>query len=246
MTSRKPFWFLLLIPVILFVVVQGCSEKTFTSSTSSVSPSANPTVYIPLEQGWRISYVVLEPEDKHFDVEVVDPVNVARNPGYTIRRTDRNTGEIGISYMYSKGNAIFESKSTTEPGVRILEAPFVIGNSWDRYDTSSTSSTILDGDSEDFNLGKDGFSIFGDLHKVKPGMDYSTMSIVGFDDVQAMNGNTYGHCIKVEWRTSGTHVNYYWYAAGIGLVKYEHNSNGLSAGENYTLGVMTDFQKVEY
>ncbi len=247
MRSSRIIWLIVLIPIFLGLLIPGCSDKTFTSTTTAIPQDANPTVFIPLEQGLRVSYVVLEPESQHFDIEVTDPVNIAGNPGFTIRKTDRNTDEIQLSYRYQKDNAIFESGSTSSPGERILESPFLVGNSWDRFDLTTTTNTIIDDFvDEEFEVN-DGDEVDpGDSHKIKPGDDYTTMSIVGVESVESLSGNSFGNCLKVEWQTGESTYNYFWYAAGIGLVKFEQNYNSLAASSDHTIGVITDYQTVKY
>lgn len=242
MHIRKPFWILLMTPVVVVALMQGCSDKTFTTTSVAIPENASATVYIPLDQGWRINYVLLEPETEYFEVEITDPVYVAGYPGFTVRRTNRQTGEIQTWYLYEKGTAIFESSSLQDPGARILESPFVIGNTWDRYDTSTTISTSLSGNGEDSNDS----GIVPDGHKTKPDGAYSTMSIVNIESVTAMNGMSYGNCLKVAWQTGESTYSYFWYAPGVGLVKFEQNINTISLIDNRTIGVMTDYQHVEY
>jgi len=245
MKSTKVLLGIVVIAAILVAAIPGCSDKTFTSMTAMISPDAQPTAYIPLEEGWRVTYVVLEPESGHFDIEVTDPVTVAGHPGFTIRKTDRATGQIVTFYRYIKDNAIFESQSLSQPGVRILESPFVVGNNWNRYDTVTTS-VVIDNGIDDDGPGDTGKEDDEGSLKTIPDDVYSTMSIVAFENVQALNGIEYGNCLKVAWQTDESIVNYYWYAPGIGLVKYEQNVNLLSASSDRTLGVMSDYQLVEY
>jgi hypothetical protein len=241
MIRHKRIMSVLLVPCAWLLMVPGCSDKTFTTTSVAVPDDATPTAYLPLEVGLRVSYVVLEPGTGNFDVEVTDPVSVAGYRGFQIRRTDQATGGMSYCYRYAKGNAIFESDRPDEPGLRILEAPFVIGNRWDRYDTSITISAGGGVDPQD-----DGDTTIIDAHKRSPGAAYSTMTIVGLEDVVAMNGRSYGHCIKVAWPVNATTINYYWYAANIGLVKYEYGVSTQGTGSGYAAGVMTDYQIVKY
>ncbi len=227
--------------LVIALITPGCSDKTLTSTAVDTNPDSGALAYLPLTDGWRVSYVFLEPESGQLDIEVADPVMVVGNPGFTVRKTDPNGPYSEVCYRYAKGDAIFESNSLHDPGVRILEAPFVIGNSWDRNDTSTTSSVITDlgGDSGDGTGG-------GVTFKTKSDGSYSTMSIVSIEDVRALNDITYGHCIKVAWQTGPSTCDYYWYAPGIGLVKFEHDVDLLNLSADHTSGVMTDYQNVTY
>ncbi len=243
MKSRIVLWVVILAVSTFIAAMLGCSDRTYTSTSTAVSQDASPTAYIPTEEGWRVSYVLFDAETQNFDLEVTDPVIVAGNPGFTIRRTDRTTDRTITFYRYIKDNAVFESESLSDPGVRILESPFVIGNSWNRYDTSTTAVVIDPGDGEEYDDGDDGQ---GGSFKTKPDGAYSTMSIIAVESVEALNGITYGGCLKVAWQTGESIINYYWYAPGIGLVKFEQNVNLLTASTDHPTGLMSDYQLVEY
>lgn len=226
---------------VIALITPGCSDKTITSTVVATNPDSGALAYLPLNDGWRVSYVLLEPESGQLAIEVADPVMVAGNPGFTIRQFDPNGPYIESFYRYAKGEAMFETRSLNDPGARILEAPFVIGNSWDRNDTSTTTSVIteLGGD-----IGSDGE---GDVtYKAKSDGSYTTMSIVSIEDILALNDIVYGHCIKVAWQTGPSTCNYYWYAPGIGLVKFEQDVDLFNLSAEHTIGVMTDYEQISY
>lgn len=238
MTNRLIIGTLLLLFTGL-VVLSGCSDKSFSTSMTTISDDAPASAYIPLNQGWRINYVQTEPEVAYYDIEITDPASIAGNSGYIVRKTNSTTGDVSYSYRYSADNAVFESYSTTDPGVRLLEGPFTVGHSWNRYNT-----TISTGDD---NGDTDTSGTGGDIQLGSvPGDDYQTMSIVAKESVTALDGHTYGNCVKVSWQIGEYAYNYYWYAAGIGLVKFESVSNALSAGDSDVLTVMSDYSKIEY
>lgn len=252
MTSKQSIRLLLAISVICLIAFAGCSENSFSTQSTYTSPDASPVTYIPMEQGLRINYVDLEPELNYYDIEITNPVIIAGNAGFTFRRTDRETNETVSWYEYNKGNAIFHSKTTLDPGYKILQAPFVAGTTWDIYDTSTSSSGDGAGGNgngeNEVGKGNDagGLTIFGQTWKIIPGGDFTTMTIVGFETVEAMNGNRYGNCLKVQWQTDSLSSNYYWYAAGIGMIKFERTSESVYQSGNNILSVMSDFQSIEY
>ncbi len=226
--------------MIFSIVILGCSDKTFTTTETVVSDDASPTTYIPLEDGWRISYSIVEPGSDFIDIEVRDATSVYGHAGYRITRSDRTTGAQETFYRYQDGDAVFETGSTSEKGVRILDGPFVTGHSWNRID--QTVATDGDGDGGGGGkLGAPGLELGS-----TPDDDYNTMSIVGYEDVHALNGVVYGNCLKVKWQSSPSSTNYFWYAAGIGLVKFEYNYDYFRAHSNHTIGVMSNYQKVVY
>lgn len=239
MLTRKILWTLLVTVSILSLALMGCSSKKFTNTTTTTNlDTADPTTYIPLDQGWRVSYTVLEPATEHYDIEVSDPAVIAGHDGYTIRRTNRTTLEQTYKFMYATSSAIYESSASNDPGSKILAAPFVIGNSWDI--TEATVGGYGDTTGTDFDDGDD-------IHLIGGGDgEYNQMSIVAKESVEALDGHTYSNCLKVEWQTGEYSYNYYWYAAGIGLVKYESVPNSLSAEDNNTVTVMSDYAQITY
>ncbi|MCK5126500.1 MAG: hypothetical protein KAR42_09610 [candidate division Zixibacteria bacterium] len=237
MSSRKILWSLLLTAIVFLMVMVGCSSKKFTNSSTTISDNADPTTYIPLNQGWRVSYTRTEPTTEHYDIEVADPVTIDGNQGYTIRRTVRSGSsfEQTISYMYANSIAVYETSSTNDPGAIILKAPFTVGSSWDRSKTVIISDTTIS--------GEDG----GGLHRADGNeLAYNTMQIVAKESVLALDGLTYSNCLKVEWQIGEHSYIYYWYAANIGLVKFQVVPNALSASENNTISVMSDFAQIQY
>ncbi len=254
MTLGKFLGLALILSVVIVVMIIGCSDKTFTSESVQIPSSASPTVFLPLKQGLRTSYMTLEPSTSYFDIEVAKPIRVAGRAGFEIKMVNQTSGETTIFYRYEKNNAIFETYEIGNPGYRILQSPFVPGQSWNRFDTSTTGSNNLfdQGDNDQFNGysydgGKGGIDIFGNgLFKDKPGLDYSTMRIVGFEDVHTINGQVYGSCLKVAWPNDPLHTSYFWYYAGVGLVKFEHGFNTVNDDDGHVVGVMTGYRVVEY
>ncbi|MEZ5360640.1 MAG: hypothetical protein R3F48_17640 [Candidatus Zixiibacteriota bacterium] len=228
-----------LLAIIGLLGLFGCSDNTFSSSTTQVSEDAPASAYVPLNQGWRISYVQMEPEVAYYNIEVTDPVNISGHAGYVIRRTNTSTNQVTYNYRYAADNAVFESYSTADPGVRILDGPFAVGHSWNRYNTTVGGGTN-DGDTDTTTSGDD--PQLGSI----PGDDYQTMSIVAIESVAAMDGHTYGNCIKVAWQIGEYAYNYYWYAAGIGLVKFESVTNALAADDSDVLTIMSDYADIQY
>ncbi|MCK5127838.1 MAG: hypothetical protein KAR42_16395 [candidate division Zixibacteria bacterium] len=219
----------------------GCSDNKFSTTVSSVTPNASPKTYIPVTSGWRVSYAQLEPERVSYYVEITDPVVIDGHQGVTVRRTNNETGQNTYSYIYATATAIYESSSLSSPGQKILESPFTAGHSWDRYESSVAFDDEPAGDTTD-----SGGDIIDGANKTVPGEEYGRMFIVGFESVPALDGHLYANCLKVAWQSEEYSYNYYWYAAGIGLVKFESVPNSLSAWENTSVTVMTDFGQIEY
>ncbi|MDD4050760.1 MAG: hypothetical protein PHR28_02520 [candidate division Zixibacteria bacterium] len=221
----------------IMALVISCSDKTFTTTNiSDPSETATPS-YAPLEPGLRVSFSILGQNGRSFDMEIGDSIMVDGNHGFQVRQVDHETQATTITYRYMKGNALFESASVNDPGVRILEGPFVAGHSWNRNDTWSTNDSLILGEGDDGGTGG------GDIRKVLAPV---YMNIVGFEDVQTLNGDLYSRTLKVAWPVDENHTNYYWYAQGIGMIKYEEGFMRAAPDAATTIALMTDFQRVKY
>ncbi len=217
-------------------LVVSCSDKTFTTTVVTTPPGAVAKAYAPLEPGLRVDFAILGQSSRTFEIEIGDSVLVDGNRGFKCLLTDHQTGVTTTTYRYLKDNALFESTSTNDPGVRILEGPFVAGHSWDRNDTWSTGNG---GDGGNDGGGAGG----GYTNKIQAA---SSMMIEGFEDVQALDGTIYSRTLKVAWSVDADHTNYYWYALGIGMIKYEEGFMRAAPDAATTIALMTDFQRVKY
>ncbi|MEZ5359097.1 MAG: hypothetical protein R3F48_09740 [Candidatus Zixiibacteriota bacterium] len=235
MSTRKALWTLLLSLSILTLGIIGCSSDKVSNPTTPTTPDTI-TTYFPLDQGWRISYTTTEPTTANFDVEVTDAVEIYGNDGFTVRQTNLTTFEQTFKYIYATSNAIYESHATNDPGSKILEMPFNIGNSWIMYTevNNDDDDSITVNDFDDDNVLLSGAAESA----------YNVMSIVAKESVEALNGTTYPNCLKIEWQTGELSYKYFWYAANIGLVKFEDVPNALSADDGNTVTVMNDFELV--
>jgi hypothetical protein len=221
----------------IMALVISCSDKTFTTVTNSNPPETTTPSYAPLEPGLRVSFVVLGQNGQSFDIEIGDSIMVNGNPGFQVRQVDHQTQATVVTYRYMKGNALFESASINDPGVRVLEGPFVPGHSWDRNDTWTINGGGTLGGDDEGGIGG------GYIRKV---LTPALMNIVGFEDIQALDGATYSRTLKVAWPVDADHTNYYWYALGIGMIKYEEGFMRAAPDAATTVALMTDFQKVKY
>jgi hypothetical protein len=223
--------------LIMTALVAGCSDKTFSTTITTNPAETLPKAYAPLEPGLRVSFAIVGHSSQTFDIEIGDSVVVDGNPGFEYRQTDNHTGVTTTSYRYLRDNALFESTSVNDPGVRILEGPFIPGHTWDRNDTWSTN----DGGAEGGNGG--GGSGGGTTLKIHAP---SIMTIAGFEDIQALDGAIYSRTLKVAWPVDADHTNYYWYALGIGMIKYEEGFMAAAPDAATTIALMTDYQRIQY
>lgn len=239
MRTTKTWASLILVCLMLAVLIPACSDKTFTTELSPAAEDAAVTQYLPLEQGYRINYMIYEPTQQNIQLEIKEPTKVLGNSGYKVEWKNRTSGAVQYFYWYKNGDEIWETNSLSDPGYCILDGPFSRGHTWNRYDTTSLNEYE---DDEDGGGGKED-DYFG---KLRTDYAYNTMEIVGFENVRGYDGQDYGQCLKVEWQVAEYSYNYYWYSAGTGLVKFEYGYNPIDETSGHEVAIISNFRKVEY
>ena len=208
-------------------LIAGCSDKTFSTRLDPTTPDVSETSYAPLETGLRVSFAFVGQSYHTFDIEIGDPVTVYGHPGFEYVTIVHYTGATTTAYRYIRDSALFETTSVNEPGVRILQAPYLPGTTWDRKDV--------------WGAGENARTDRQAIPKPSAG---TTMSIVGFEDVRAFDGTIYSRALKVAWPVDDTHTNFYWYVLNIGMIKYELGYMASAPEAPTTIALMTDFQRV--
>ncbi len=140
---------------------------------------------------------------------------------------------VDTSYFYLTESALYFYETADSDPEKILEEPLEVGQTWQRFGSSTADANnlynnILDsllsketGDTEIIqenkgNLPDDNGFFSG---KIYPTSGSGLMTIVAIENVQLENGNLYRDCIKVQ-NERGDNTNYYWYAKNYGLIKY--------------------------
>jgi hypothetical protein len=208
--------------------ITGCSDKTFSSVVNPATPDVVVKTYAPLETGLRVGFAIVGQSYHTFDIEIGKPVTVRGYPGFENMTFDHYTGATTMTYRYIRDSALFETSSVNEPGVRILQAPHLPGTTWDRNDVW------------DDGVGEHANGVVANKPSAK-----TTMTIVGFEDVQVFDGSVYSQALKVAWPLDDTHTNFYWYALDIGMIKYQLGYMASAPDAPTTIALMTDYQKTK-
>jgi hypothetical protein len=229
---------LLIVVILSSAAFIGCADQT-TSYTSKSELTATVAKYFPLNQGACVEYVITNnwnhtTSRQRFTVGTPISINGRDNFPWMSQNVlypqIRDTG-----YFYIADSSLYYFDSRSASAERVLEAPFTVGNSWQR----STPVVGTNGQNNllDILTGNGGIkndnggggvqggndSGFGGAGKCFPttGADYFIVAAV--ENIKFADGNEYKNCIRIENR-SGDYANYYWYAPGAGLVRYAINS----------------------
>jgi len=218
---------------LICLTLAGCSDD----STSAVAPDSGGedyavAYYFPVSEGYTTTYQVSYSDGSSETVtyEIGEEVSFGILPAREWAITD-GSGNIDVGFCVLEDSAVYYFENTRSLGEKILALPLSPGASWDRYssstgDDSTSSSTYYDVTWPDKFGGQDGGQEpTGDddeqpfVQKSYPTSGSNEVVVEAIENVQ-VNGQVIGGAARVKTSGSVGKANYYWYAPGIGLVKY--------------------------
>lgn len=217
---------------------QGCSNhfvQAVAPTTNSIDEVAS---FFPLEEGYRASYQI---SSAYSDLGVVSYTVGKDVPFLGASATlwiANNNGHKDTSYFVQNGSSlVFYEEKNSDPEI-ILNFPLALGKTWSRFgtlesqitDTTGTGGVIIDKDS---TLGDIGVS----LASTFPIEGYALMTVDKIESVELSDGSYYSGVARVSNDAGGNTRNYYWYASGVGLIKYILGGNN---PENPTGGIQAE------
>jgi hypothetical protein len=144
----------------------------------------------------------------------------------------------------SSGVTLYETHQS-QPET-FLKYPLQPGQTWDRFSTSNTTVTVSDTMSIATGFD-DGSGIVtkggggtggggGGTGKVVPGSTGNVSKVAAIEEIVLANGSHFSGAVKIEVDDQSGLQNFYWFAPGIGLVKYvvgatAQRPNGTQRGE---------------
>jgi len=249
MNKRKSNFAFFALPLIALALAVGCSKDTTTLFTSN---SIDPEDYFPLQTRYTTHFDVREYNGnmQELTFQVGSPVSVAGQPGYQWLVNSSNGG-YDTSYFVATESGLYLYGSLSSIPEQILSFPLETGASWNRYESFSSDNAgdetngggttngglkdIIDGEQE--NQGFKDSSDAGIASSYNfPTDGANTLTKESIEEVALKNGTKFSESIKIK-NAGSDGYNYYWFAPGIGLVKYiigtsENNSaNGRTVGE---------------
>ena len=221
-----------IVAVILVMFWGGCSDDTITTVTSGGSNDlavTGVTEYFPLSQGFSSMYEV--ENDGITEIVIYTIGKEVSFSGGTATEWISYQPSIGYDTGYFKASstALYYYSDLTSSPDKILELPLKPGQTWIRSDYSSTNeqdstTTFFDkyyvfvDTNYVVNPKEDDYG--GGYAKNYPTAGEISMTVEKIELVQLEDGSVYSGSVKVvNQNTNGTY-NVYWFAPGIGLVKY--------------------------
>jgi hypothetical protein len=258
---KKYLYYLIpLAALLMILLIWGCSDN----STASLPAPAEKTIadYFPLKQGQSSEYAIsnnwysLTTQDRYTvgGVTIIDGQSCYR----WLRQNIAYPNHYDTGYIRYEDEAVYFYANATAGPEKVLEGPFTVGHYWQRFEpttvTPETDNNLLDNLTEGdgakatdtlstIAITDDGKEDLGGLPgsgtaKTFPTSGSNYMRITAIENITLDNGDTYKDCICVE-NKSGTYTNYYWYAPGVGLVRYALDATAETFPDGQVIGEKT-------
>lgn len=242
----------------------SCSENKYAlipgGSVSDVG------VYFPTGDGYTSVYEVSYSNGSQttFTSEIGRTVTVQ---GYEAVEWYAYDGtDVDTSYFAETDDALYYFSSRNAAPEKVLSLPLTAGHAWSRFDTYIVDRDIdtdNDGDNDDYDdynglkggledpdepggpkdtvisvdSGNDDEPVFVSF----PTNGSNTMVVVAIEDLTLANGQRFSGAVKLS-NSGSSGTNYYWFAQGVGLVRYVFGGDqtgltGATIGEVATYGL---------
>jgi len=200
------------------ILTLGCSNNFVQSVNPYVYGSSASAEYFPLLEGYHTTYQIT---NSNGSSEIIS-YTVGREVPFLADSATEWISDDNVSkktnYFVMDGNTLkyYENDKST-PEV-VLEFPLTLGKTWSRFDNpashiNDTGTTVVNPLLKDSsNVGVSFVSFLSE--------GVSLMTVDKIESIELSNGVFYSDAIRVSNDAGGSSHNYFWYAPGVGLVKY--------------------------
>jgi hypothetical protein len=222
----------------------GCSENDSTRITNitGTGESEQFLSYFPLEEGhtslYEVTYSNGSTEEVTFKVGKEVPFGSITAVEWFI---SSSTGSRDTNYIVTTDSSVYLYTDYQSMPEKRLYYPLVPGSSWSRFvSNDEVISDVLD--DEDKIEGDDDGGTNGDvLSATYPTTGNGDMLVDNSETVQLNSGLFYCGSVKITNNTTTDLKNYYWYAPGIGLVKYIIGTTDVNYPSGQVVGELVSF-----
>ena len=236
--------------VLLCLAWIGCSDDTITTVSPPASndgTAANSEVlyYFPLNEGYQTIYDVVNADGTKESETYTVGKEVPRGSSTAIEwlsYTSANGKDTG--YFQATATALYYFEDIAAASEKIIELPLTIGQSWPRYEDGSLLSDYSDGIDnifdDDFKF-PDSTDFIDGTQKNYPTTGLSTMTVTAIEPLQLDNEAYYSGTVKITNANATGTYNIYWFAPGIGLVKYIIGAASIDATTGSKVGELRTY-----
>lgn len=246
---------LIAVALILTSLITGCADNSVSTGGKATAGNRDISYYFPTSEGYTTQYEVSRPNgtSEIITYEVGPQISIQGFNGRKWYVYDKN-GSRSTSFIVQTSSDLYFYESITSPAENILSLPLSPGSSWPRFTTNDQTSDgsidttggtggsglkgFLDNGTNS-NDNKDG-SVAG---KNFPTDGSNTLLVESIETVVLSSGASFSGAVKLTNGGSGG-INSYWFAPGVGLVKYvigaqsADSNDGATVGELFRYGVI--------
>lgn len=249
MSTRLTTLFLTL--MMLTLTWTGCSDDTVRGSLEP-SPYLNVPVarYFPIAEGYstQLSVSYADGGSAIHTYEIGAPQMYNYYTAYPLRVYSK-AQLASTSYLVVTDSALFIFENGGSTAAKVLDLPLYAGRTWDRNDGSELTGLTNDSDlgtgGEDTGGGQtengdnpsdpDGPQLFPST------VGQQTMTVQARETIYLPDGQAFSGTYRVQNENASGGKNYYWYAPGVGLVKYVINADPNDMTHGAEVGTLINF-----
>lgn len=233
--SSSLFMTVALAALVMILGLTACGDEAPLES-SSLDGFGNSSLhdYFPVSSGYQITFSVQDAQGQELRVEQYSAsgaTSVNGLPGVSWTGRDQtSSSEVSKGTIYWDQSAIYHQRDGSSRAEVLLQAPLDSAANWDRWsaidaktplDTNTTGDpTELDG-----GLGVDNDNKPADepTNSSFPTEGSSQFYVADLHSEVISGGITFTECLEIVNVGQSRTINRYWYAPGVGLVKYALN-----------------------
>ena len=201
----------------------GCSGHFVTASDPASFSNNDVVEYFPLDESYQTTFELKEVNraSEFIVFKIGKKIPFLEDSAVQWISVTGSSVDTGFIVVSSSSLTIYESSNSA--GEKVLDIPLTVGKSWSRFSSISTGTeddfTIIITDNKLTNdTGNTGDS--GVAEKSFPTDGSSVMTVDKYESIQLSNGDYYSNTVRISNDGGGSTRNYYWFAPGVGLVKY--------------------------
>lgn len=226
---------------LIMAVMVGCSgDDAIVADLPDGAQSSATSAYFPVADGYTTVYQVTNNGSTDLVRFEIDGRAPQPHGDKWLFVATLPSGARDTSFIKVTSQAVYHYDHTSSDPETILQAPLRVGHSWQRFGISSPEAEVQE-DSLGFSLGELSDLLKGDgtattlgdynFEGYKPdddryaGKTFPTegrleMRIQNEEQLVLSNGRHYSYVLRLSNVQASGVANYYWYAPGVGLVRY--------------------------
>jgi len=212
--------------IISILVAAGCSNNFVPAASYQQTQTDASIDYFPLEEGYVTTYSTVSSSgsSRIISFEVGGESSIGGTP--VKQWIVYSSGRKDTSYFADRTDGLYYYERASSTPEKILAYPIKTGVTWSRYgstvktgdesvldDVITDNKLTVDSSGEDTNNGYIGLKNF-------PTEGSSTMLVESIGTVELKNGGYYSQSLHVTNNGPAGTRNHYWFAPGVGLVRY--------------------------